>query len=87
MKLSVMRERHPGETRVALTPANISTLTNLGCEVFVETGAGDAAPVCRSGLAVCRSGLARPMLRLGLVGLSKTYVGNSNKFIGISKTF
>ena len=43
MKLSVMRERHPGETRVALTPANISTLTNLGCEVFVETGAGDAA--------------------------------------------
>ena len=43
MKLSVMRERHPGETRVALTPANISTLTNLGCEVFVETGAGDVA--------------------------------------------
>lgn len=43
MKLSVMRERHPGETRVALTPANITTLTGLGCEVYVETGAGDAA--------------------------------------------
>lgn len=43
MRLSVMRERYPGETRVALTPANISTLTGLGCEVFVETGAGDAA--------------------------------------------
>ena len=43
MRLSVMRERYPGETRVALTPANISTLTGIGCEVFVETGAGDAA--------------------------------------------
>ncbi|WP_346796007.1 Re/Si-specific NAD(P)(+) transhydrogenase subunit alpha [Halomonas sp. Bachu 37] len=43
MKLSVMRETHPGETRVALTPANISTLTGLGCAVYVETGAGDAA--------------------------------------------
>lgn len=43
MKLSVMRERYPGETRVALTPANISTLTGLGCNVYVETHAGDAA--------------------------------------------
>ncbi|ERS91118.1 hypothetical protein Q671_00805 [Halomonas sp. PBN3] len=38
-----MRERYPGESRVALTPANVATLTGLGCEVFVETGAGDAA--------------------------------------------
>lgn len=43
MKLSVMRERYPGETRVALTPANISTLTSLGCDVYVESHAGDAA--------------------------------------------
>lgn len=43
MKLSVMRERHPGETRVALTPANITTLTGLGCDIYVEAGAGDAA--------------------------------------------
>lgn len=43
MRLSVMRERHPGESRVALIPTNISTLTGLGHEVFVETGAGDAA--------------------------------------------
>ncbi|WP_043524507.1 Re/Si-specific NAD(P)(+) transhydrogenase subunit alpha [Halomonas sp. PBN3] len=43
MRLSVMRERYPGESRVALTPANVATLTGLGCEVFVETGAGDAA--------------------------------------------
>jgi H+-translocating NAD(P) transhydrogenase subunit alpha len=43
MNLSVMRERHPGEARVALTPANVSALTGLGCRIFVETGAGDAA--------------------------------------------
>lgn len=43
MRLSVMRERHPGEARVALTPANVSALTARGCQVFVETGAGDAA--------------------------------------------
>jgi len=43
MRLSVMRERHPGELRVALTPANVSNLANMGCEIFVETGAGEAA--------------------------------------------
>lgn len=43
MRLSVMRERHPGEARVALTPANVSALISLGCQIFVETGAGDAA--------------------------------------------
>lgn len=43
MQISVMRERYPGETRVALTPANVSTLIDLGCKVFIETGAGDAA--------------------------------------------
>ncbi|MES3677316.1 Re/Si-specific NAD(P)(+) transhydrogenase subunit alpha [Halomonas elongata] len=43
MRLSVMRERRPGESRVALTPANVSTLASLDYEVFVETGAGDAA--------------------------------------------
>ncbi|MEH6560444.1 MAG: Re/Si-specific NAD(P)(+) transhydrogenase subunit alpha [Marinobacter sp.] len=43
MRLSVMRERHPNGGRVALTPANVSALKSLGCQVFVETGAGDAA--------------------------------------------
>lgn len=43
MQLSVMRERHPGELRVALTPANVSNLTGMGCDVFVEAAAGDAA--------------------------------------------
>lgn len=43
MKLSVMRERYPGENRVALTPANITSLIRLGCEVLVEASAGLAA--------------------------------------------
>ncbi|WP_299313567.1 Re/Si-specific NAD(P)(+) transhydrogenase subunit alpha [uncultured Halomonas sp.] len=43
MRLSVMREHHPGELRVALTPTNVSNLASMGCDIFVETGAGDAA--------------------------------------------
>ena len=40
MKLSIVRERFPGERRVALIPANIPQLTKMGIEVIVESGAG-----------------------------------------------
>lgn len=43
MKISVMRERHPSGGRVALTPTNVSALKKLGCQIFVESGAGDAS--------------------------------------------
>jgi NAD(P) transhydrogenase subunit alpha len=43
MKLSVLKETHPGENRVALTPAVLASLTKAGFEVFVETGAGEKA--------------------------------------------
>lgn len=43
MKLSIVRERFPGERRVALIPANIPQLTKMGIEVIVESGAGVAA--------------------------------------------
>ncbi len=43
MKISVLKETHPGENRVALTPAVLASLTKAGFEVFVETGAGEKA--------------------------------------------
>lgn len=43
MKLSITKERFPGERRVALTPANVPQLAKAGIEVMVETGAGVAA--------------------------------------------
>ncbi len=43
VKIAVIKEIYPGETRVALIPANVSKLTQAGLTVAVETGAGEAA--------------------------------------------
>jgi NAD(P) transhydrogenase subunit alpha len=44
MRLAVLKERAPGEARVAATPDSVKKLIALGLEVAVETGAGlDAA--------------------------------------------
>jgi NAD(P) transhydrogenase subunit alpha len=40
VKIGVLREQYPGETRVALTPQVIPSLKKAGCEVWVERGAG-----------------------------------------------
>jgi NAD(P) transhydrogenase subunit alpha len=41
--IGVPRETYPGERRVALIPAAVSTLTKAGLDVLVETDAGSAA--------------------------------------------
>ncbi len=43
MKLSVLKETHPGENRVALTPAVLASLIKAGFEIFIETKAGEQA--------------------------------------------
>ncbi len=43
MNVAVVRETYPGERRVALVPAVAPQLTKAGWQVFVESGAGDAA--------------------------------------------
>jgi H+-translocating NAD(P) transhydrogenase subunit alpha len=43
MKVSVLKERAPGERRVALVPEAIGKLQAAGLEVLVESGAGDGA--------------------------------------------
>jgi len=43
MKISIPKEIFKGERRVAATPPSVKKLTDLGYEVLIETGAGDAA--------------------------------------------
>jgi H+-translocating NAD(P) transhydrogenase subunit alpha len=43
MKISVLKERRPGETRVAATPETVKKLVGLGHSVTVEQGAGTVA--------------------------------------------
>jgi NAD(P) transhydrogenase subunit alpha len=43
MKLSVPKETYPGESRVALVPANVGALKKIGLDVQIEAGAGAAA--------------------------------------------
>ena len=45
MKIAVLRESAPGETRVAATPETIRKFTALGAELAVESGAGEGASV------------------------------------------
>src|SRR5690606_5059691 len=40
MRLAVLKERRPGETRVAATPETVKKYIGLGLEVGVEAGAG-----------------------------------------------
>ena len=45
MKIAVVKERRPGETRVAATPETVKKFVTLGAEVFVESGAGQASNI------------------------------------------
>ena len=44
MKISILRERAEGETRVAATPETVGELIGMGASVSVETGAGSPHP-------------------------------------------
>ncbi len=45
MRLAVLKERRPAETRVAATPETVKRLIGLGLDVVVETGAGATAAI------------------------------------------
>lgn len=45
MKIAIPKERTPGEDRVAASIEVIGKLTGLGCDVVVESGAGDGASI------------------------------------------
>ncbi len=57
MRIVVARETRVGETRVAMVPELVGTLTRLGYQVLVEPGAGDRAgysdtEYCEAGAAI-----------------------------------
>jgi NAD(P) transhydrogenase subunit alpha len=43
MRIGIIKESYPGESRVALVPAHVQSLIKAGHQVGVETGAGAAA--------------------------------------------
>lgn len=43
MKIGALRERAPGEARVAMTPASARDIRKLGHECLIESGAGEAS--------------------------------------------
>jgi NAD(P) transhydrogenase subunit alpha len=45
MKIAVVKETAPGETRVAATPETVKKFIGLGAQVAVETGAGRSASI------------------------------------------
>ncbi|MEI7712060.1 MAG: NAD(P)(+) transhydrogenase (Re/Si-specific) subunit alpha, partial [Rhodospirillales bacterium] len=45
MRLAVLKERRPAETRVAATPETVKRLIGLGLDVVIETGAGTTAAI------------------------------------------
>jgi H+-translocating NAD(P) transhydrogenase subunit alpha len=48
MKIAVLKERRPGETRVAATPETVKKFIALSCDVSVESGAGQASHISDS---------------------------------------
>jgi len=45
MKIAVIRETAPGETRVAATPETVKKFIGLGAELAVEAGSGESASI------------------------------------------
>src|SRR6476646_5407297 len=45
MKLAVLKERRPGEARIAATPETVKKLKGLGLNILIETGAGAGARI------------------------------------------
>ncbi|MFN7164250.1 MAG: Re/Si-specific NAD(P)(+) transhydrogenase subunit alpha [Hyphomonas sp.] len=63
MKISVLKERRSGETRVAATPETVKKLVGLGHTITVESGAGTVAgfpdsAFTEAGAAIAASGAA-----------------------------
>jgi len=58
MKVAVLRERAPGESRVAATPETVGKLVGLGARVAVEAGAGAQARFADSDYAAAGAAVA-----------------------------
>src|SRR3546814_16240610 len=57
MRIAVLKELAPGETRVAATPETVKKFIGLGAEVSVESGAGETAPIADADYAAAGAGI------------------------------
>jgi NAD(P) transhydrogenase subunit alpha len=60
MRIGVLKEAEPGETRVAATPASVAQLLKLGYDVTVEPGAGSGSSFPDSAYVDAGASLADP---------------------------
>ncbi len=51
MRITVLKDRAAGETRVAATPETVKKFTALGADVVIEQGAGDSAAIADAAYA------------------------------------
>ncbi|MCH9052711.1 MAG: NAD(P)(+) transhydrogenase (Re/Si-specific) subunit alpha, partial [Proteobacteria bacterium] len=58
MKISIPKERRPGEARVAASPDTVKKFAALGLEVVVETGAGAGVSIADSVFAEAGAAIA-----------------------------
>lgn len=58
MKIAVLKERRPDETRVAATPETVKKFIGLGCSVAVESGAGAASHISDDAFAEAGASIA-----------------------------
>jgi len=59
MKIAVLKERRPDETRVAASPETVSKFVGLGLSVVVESGAGGASSFSDDAYAKAGASIAR----------------------------
>ena len=59
MKIAVLKERRPGETRVAATPETVKKFIGLSCGVVVESGAGESSHISDSAFADAGASIAQ----------------------------
>ncbi|MEQ1498972.1 MAG: NAD(P) transhydrogenase subunit alpha [Novosphingobium sp.] len=63
MRIAVMKETAPGETRVAASPETVKKFIALGAEVVVQPGAGDAASIADAEYAAAGAKVAKDALK------------------------
>jgi H+-translocating NAD(P) transhydrogenase subunit alpha len=58
MKVAVLKERDPGEPRVAATPETVKKIKALGADITVESGAGSGSGISDDEYAAAGAGIA-----------------------------
>jgi H+-translocating NAD(P) transhydrogenase subunit alpha len=73
MRIAVLKETAPGETRVAAIPETVKKFIALGAEVAVESGAGAAASISDDAFAAAGAS----------IGKAKEVVAKANIILGV----